>query len=153
MERRHFELERGYLNIDADGLYLSPSGNLQEARAMPERSRTNRTRRTAYGLFGLLLIGTRALLEVLHVDTARANGLVLALGLAGAGVLVLAHRFRHDLAPAFRIPFAKVRALEAEGDRLTVHFVNGDDREDRHTLVAPAEAIALARAAFDASRR
>jgi hypothetical protein len=23
MERRHFELERGYLNIDADGLYLS----------------------------------------------------------------------------------------------------------------------------------
>ena len=153
MEPRHFELERGYLNIDSEGLYLSPSGNWQEARATPERSRRNRTRRTAFVLFGLLLIGSRALLEFIHMDGMHANSLALGLGIAGAGLLVLVHRFRHDLAPAFRIPFAKVRVLEAVGDRLTLHFVNADGREDRYTLVAPPEAIALARKAFEASRR
>lgn len=152
MERRHFELERGHLNIDADGLYLSPSGNWQEALAAPERTVRARSRRTVYGLFGLLLLLSRALLEVLNVRTEQANGLVLAFGLAGVGMLVAMHRFRHDLAPSYRIPFAKVRSLEATSGRLTVHFVNGDQREDKVVIEAPPAALELARAAFSASR-
>lgn len=35
MLRRHFELERGYLNIDAHGLAFTRSGNWQHAREAP----------------------------------------------------------------------------------------------------------------------
>ena len=95
MERRYFLLEAGYLNIDDKGLYLSPSGNWQEALATPERTAIGRTKRSVYGLFGLVLIMTRGALEFAHVSTNRANGLVLSIGVAGAGVMLLLHRLRH----------------------------------------------------------
>ncbi len=152
IERRHFGSGRGYLNIDEHGLYLSASGNWQEAHATPERSVKGRAKRSVYGLFGILLVLARGGLGFAHVDTARANGLVLALGFAGAGVLLAMHRFRHDLAPHLRIPFTKVRALACGKDRIDVHFVNGDDREDHLTIQAPPAAVELARQAFSASR-
>ncbi len=152
MERRHFQLDEGYLNIDDKGLYLAPSGNWQEALANPERTVKGRIKRSVYGLFGLVLIMTRGALEFAHVSTNMANGLVLSIGLAGAGVLLLLHRFRHDLAPAYRIPFAKVRSLDVNEGCITVHFVNGDHREDRVNLKVPDQALMMIQEGLERSR-
>jgi hypothetical protein len=87
-----------------------------------------RTKRSVYGLFGLVLIMTRGALEFAQVSTNRAHGLVLSIGVAGVGVMLLLHRLRHELAPAYRIPSAKVGSLDVNEGCITVHFVNGDHR-------------------------
>ncbi|MBL8002516.1 MAG: hypothetical protein JNL05_11185 [Flavobacteriales bacterium] len=152
MERRHFELERGYLNIDADGLYLTRSGNWQEALSAPERTVRRKASRGLYLLFGAVLIGIRALFELSHLGPATANKVMFGLGLAGAGLLFTLQRFRHDLAPTYRIPFSKVRSLEGGEGRITVHLINGDHREEQVVIEAPPAAVDLARSAFAASR-
>lgn len=152
MERRHFELEAGYLNIDAHGLYRSASGNWDEVSKLPERSIRSRVRRMVISAFGIALLAVRILFELLHPGAWDTGRLVLGIAIAGVGTVVLVNAFRHDLAPSFRIPFAKVRYLAAEGDRITVHFMNGDDREDNVMIQAPPEAVEMARKAFMASR-
>ncbi|MFN6115998.1 MAG: hypothetical protein ACK46G_15370 [Flavobacteriales bacterium] len=141
MQRRHFELERGYLNIDGEALYFTRSGNWQEALGTKELSGSHTPRRTLHVLFGFLLIGARAFFDLLHLPSQGPEGLLLTAGLAGLGVLVLYHTLRHDLATTFRIPFSKLRNVQSDGRNVTFTFVDGDWKERSRTVALPADAI------------
>jgi len=152
MERRHFELERGYLNIDADGLAFTRSGNWQHAREAPERSRQQRPRQDMGRILGYLLILSGGLFSGLMKVGHAAVSVPLTIGLIGLGAFKLYRALRHDLAPEFRIPFPLISELQVADGRLTVHFLNGDMEEDQHSVIAPPEATSMARNALAASR-
>lgn len=141
MQRRHFELERGYLNIDGEALYFTRSGNWQEALGTKELSGSHTPRRTLHVLFGFLLIGARAFFDLLHLPSQGPEGLLLTAGLAGLGVLVLYHTLRHDLATTFRIPFSKLRNVQSDGRNVTFTFLDGDWKERSRTVALPTAAI------------
>ncbi len=148
MERRHFELDRGYLNIDDEALYFTRSGNWQEALGTKEQSGRLSPRRTIHSLFGSLLIFSRAFFELLHLPTRGPEGFLLSFGLAGLGLLVLYHALRHDLAPTFRIPWSKLISIE-QTDRLTeLRWQDGDGKERTRRARVPPEALDLIRTTF-----
>ena len=141
MERHHFELDRGYLNIDADALYFTRSGNWQEALATPEKSGGLSPRRTLSTLFGMGLIGARAFFELLHLPTDGPKGLLLTAGLAGLGVLVLYREVRHDLAPSYRIPRSKLLSAGTTERGTTLRFLDGTMKERTVTVKLPPGAL------------
>lgn len=143
MERRYFELDRGYLNIDEHALYFTRSGNWQDALGTPELSNGFAPRRTLHALFGFLLIGARAFFELLHLPTRGPQGLLLTAGLAGLGVLVLFHTFRHDLAPSYRIPRSKLLAVTTTEQGTTLRFLDGAMKERNVTVKLPPAALEI----------
>lgn len=153
MERRYFELERGYLNIDENGLAFTRSGNWQHATEAPERSKLQRPRRQVSQVIGSLLILVGGILSGLFESQHAEVSIPLAVGLIGLGIYRFYRIFRHDMAPEFRIPFRNLRSVEAKEGRLTVFFVNGDLEEDRFSVTAPLAAISAVEMAFTDSRR
>lgn len=143
MERRHFELDRGYLNLDEHALYFTRSGNWQDALGTPELCRGFSPRRTLHVLFGFLLIGARAFFELLHLPTRGPEGLLLTAGLAGLGVLVLYHTFRHDLAPSYRIPRRKLLSANTTEQGTTLQFLDGTMQERNVTVKLPSAALEI----------
>jgi hypothetical protein len=143
MERRYFELDRGYLNINEHALYFTRSGNWQDALATPELRGRFSPRRTIHLLFGGLLTGARALFEVLHLPTHGPEGLLLTAGLAGLGVLVLLRGFRHDLAPIYHIPSSKLLAVSTTERDTTLRFLDGAMKERKMTVKLPPEALEI----------
>lgn len=141
MERRHFELDRGYLNIDKDALFFTRSGNWQEALATPELRGGFSPRRSLHILFGMGLIGARAFFELLHLPTDGPRGLLLTAGLAGLGVLVLYREVRHDLAPSYRIPRSKLLSAGTTERGTTLRFLDGTLKERTTTVKLPPAAL------------
>lgn len=152
MLRRHFELERGYLNIDEHGLAFTRSGNWQHAREAPERMRRQRPRRDVHQLAGYALMLLGGLFSGLMKAGRSEVTITLAVGLIGLGAFKLYQALRHDLAEKFRIPFSRIHELIDADGRLTIRFMNGDLAEDEHAVSAPPEARALAMDAWNASR-
>ncbi len=144
MERRYFKLERGYLNIDAEAMIFTRSGNWQEAASAKERmgwANVGRSLRLVTG-FGLILIGG-VFLSVGELRHALHEGsIVLAVGLAGFGAYKMYQLLNDDLGHRFRIPFAKVTGMSIEKGLLTVCFLNGAFKEDTvHVKVRPEAAL------------
>lgn len=152
MERRHFELERGYLNIDEHGLAFTRSGNWQHAREAPERSPRQRPRRDVHQLAGYALMLLGGLFSGLMKAGRSEVTIPLAIGLIGLGAFKLYRALRHDLAPEFRIPFSKIHELTDADGRLTVRFLDVDLAEDEHCVGAPPEARTMAVDAWNTSR-
>ncbi len=156
MERRYFQLPEGYVNIDDTALYFTRSGNWQDALAAPERSRQQGPAHAGRRVIGvvLILLGGSFLLFG-RMSRALDNGsMMVALALSAFGAYSLYRALRHDLGPVFRIPFARIIAVDAtpEGP-LTIRFLNGDGKEDRVALKLPAEALPLIMEGFARSRR
>jgi hypothetical protein len=91
-------------------------------------------------LFGALLIGARALFELLHLPTRGPEGLLLTAGLACLGVLVWFRAFRHDLAPSFRIPRSKLLSAHTTEQGTTLQFLDGGMKERTMTVKLPPAA-------------
>ncbi len=156
MERRFFQLEEGYLNIDDEALYFTRSGNWQEALSAPERSRTQGPSHAGRRVIGVVLIVLGGMFLLFgRMSRAMDNGsMVLSLAISAFGVYSLYRAFRHDFSPVHRIPFSKILSVDGPSERvLSIRFLNGDGKEDQVALKLPVEAEALVREGFARSRR
>ncbi|MCB9183576.1 MAG: hypothetical protein H6591_06620 [Flavobacteriales bacterium] len=154
MERRYFKLNQGYLNIDAEALMFTRSGNWQEAANTEERTTkltAGRTLRLTTGI-GLILVGGLflSLGELRH--TLREGSFILAIGLGGFGMYKMYQLLNDDMGRSFRIPFAKLTALTCDEEHLDISFLNGAFKEERMRVKAPAEACRFAESAWKDSR-
>ncbi len=68
---------------------------------------------------------------------------MLTAGLAGLGVLVLFHTFRHDLAPSYRIPRSKLLAVTSTERGTTLRFLDGAMKERNVTVKLPPAALEI----------
>lgn len=146
MERSYFQLDQGYLNVDEHTLYFTRSGNWQEALAAGERTTKpgpTHTGRLVIGIVIMLIGGSFLLFG--HISHASdAGSTLVALALTAFGIYSLYRALRHDFGPVFRIPFAKITAIEGPADAsLTIRFVNGDAKEDQVSFKAPIDAVPI----------
>jgi len=154
MERQHFKLEQGYLNIDAEALIFTRSGNWQEANDAKERTAKAVPRRMFRLVFGAALVVVGGLFLSLGEMRSTLNGasIVLAMGLGGLGLFKMYGLLRDDFGRSFRVPFAKVTRLSYVDDHLNIAFLNGAFKEDRLRVKATVDAGLFAEAAWQASR-
>ena len=150
MDRRHFQLDQGYLNIDTESLVFNRSGNWQEAARVGERSAKFSVGSSIHILIGAALI----LVGGLFLTMGKGSGSypVLAFGIMGYGVYKFYVLLRHDLAPVFRIPFKKVVRIDFEGGTLSIGYLNAEDKLMDQAFKVPVEAGEFAVAMFRASR-
>ena len=153
MERRFFELEQGYLNIDDNGLYFTRSGNWQNALAAPERTASQAPQRTFRTIIGWALMAFGVLFDVLHMSRSRPVNIALMLGFIGLGLYALYQNLRHDLVTDHQIPFRKVLGMEQDGERITLRYMDGDGKERMHHFRAPDEALTLIRSQLALDKR
>jgi hypothetical protein len=154
VERRYFQLEQGYLHVDTLGLVMTRSGNWQEAEAATERSRKKAPGQAGRRVIGLVIILIGGLFLLFgRMSRASDNGsTVIALGLTAFGVYSLYRSLRHEFSPVYRIPFARMLAVEGAEGLLTVRFLNGDQQEEQVALTVPIDAVPVVLEAYRASR-
>jgi hypothetical protein len=154
MERRHFKLTLGYLNIDDAALSFSRSGNWKEVEGLKERSGYGGLSRTARVLIGIILVvlggGFLDLIDLFR--DSRADNVVFSLACGGLGLYSMFLKIADDMAPSYRIPFAKVLQLTYHGDTLEVRFLDARFKEDRVQVQLAPEAAQFAEAQWQASR-
>lgn len=155
MERRHFQLPEGYLNIDDEALYFTRSGNWQEALSAPERSRTQGPAHAGRRVIGVVLIVLGGMFLLFgRMSRALDNGsMVVALAISAFGVYSLYRALRHDFSPVHRIPFSKILSVDGPSEgAFIIRFVNGEGKEDQVVLKLPVEAVPVVLEGFARSR-
>ena len=112
IERRHFKLKKGYLNVDAEAIAFTRSGNWIEAERTVERRGPVSARHTLRVIIGMVLVGIGTAFAALKgADGGGSAGFVLAAAAGVFGFYKLTTLLQDDFTRSFRIPFAKVRAL------------------------------------------
>lgn len=154
MERRHFKLGQGYLNIDAHALIFTRSGNWQEAEEAKERSPKQNLVRFPRILIGgvLVLLGGLFLTLGKLGDAKSGGGIMLAVGLMGFGIYKMYQFLNDDFGPVYRIPFTKVEQLKLVEDHLEIDFLDATLRTQRVRVFVTLEAGIYALEAWQLSR-
>ncbi|MBL7940517.1 MAG: hypothetical protein JNL43_14245 [Flavobacteriales bacterium] len=155
MERRHFKLAQGYLNIDADALIFTRSGNWQEAEAAQERSTVQQASQLPRILTGVILVVVGGLFFGLgKLRSATGGGsIVLALGLAGLGIFKMYQLLNDDFGPVFRIPFAKVQQLKFSDDHLVIDFLDASFKPQHLSVLVTVDAGIYAEGLWNGPRK
>jgi len=154
MDRQHFKLAQGYLNIDAEALTFTRSGNWQEAENAKERSKVEKSGQVFRVVMGALLVVAGGLFLSMGSlrSAAGAGSILLVLGVMGLGFFHMYNTLRDDFGPVFRIPFAKVTSLNYAGDHLEVHFLNAAFKQDQVRIKMSIDAGVMAETAWRQSR-
>lgn len=154
MHRQHFELERGYLNIDHDALVFTRSGNWQEAVKARERSSKLDLARPLRLVSGICLIVIGGLFlsmgELRHLFDG--GSFVLAIGVGGLGVYKMYQLLGDEMGGSYRIPFNKLLRMTERQGLLEIEFLDRDHKIERMAVGASKEAAQFAAQAWKASR-
>ena len=140
MERRHFRLPVGYLNVDEAGLAFTRSGNWEHARKATVWRAPVLPGKVARILSGLLLLGFFGVFLLARKDWARPSTLLLNLGLLAGALffryLRIADGFRTD----HLIPWSWISETTWSQGRLSITIVPPKGRERVLSYDAPVEA-------------
>lgn len=150
MERRHFELEQGYLHVDDECLSFTRSGNWQEVANSLEQGEGSSPRTGRLLVGGLLVVLGGGGLALMKAASTGAS--ILTLGIVGLGIIRMYTALQHDFAPSFRIPFNKIVQLEYEEGNLRIVFLNAAHKQLDLQKRVPAVAAQFALDQFHASR-
>jgi hypothetical protein len=138
MERRHFKLEKGYLNVDTEAITFTRSGNWAEAAAAPERSARVSVGHAVRMILGIALVITgMAFYAMKGLNSGGEIAFLVATAGAGFGLYKFGNALRDDFARAFRIPYAKVRSMYLDDDGLVIAFIDGRWKEDEVKVHLP----------------
>ncbi|MEO8590739.1 MAG: hypothetical protein ABI432_15295 [Flavobacteriales bacterium] len=154
MQRQHFKLAQGYLNIDAEALIFTRSGNWQEAEGARERTKAAKSGGVFRLVTGAVLVVAGGLFFSLAElrFVLKGGSIALAIGLMGLGLFRMYSRLSDDFGPVFRIPFAKVTRLAYAEDHLEVDFLNAAFKEDQVRVRMTVDAGLSAETAWTESR-
>jgi hypothetical protein len=134
--KEYFKYGSGYINIDDGYLYLTNSGNWQEARELKEKStatiKNNNRRISNINGFLYTLITIFAFLVYFMIDTKKISISLIAL-LACAGFYTVQY-FKSDLGYCYKIPLSKIDTIEKYGNGLKISFRNEANSPDFEIL-------------------
>ncbi|MES2487659.1 MAG: hypothetical protein V4581_17140 [Bacteroidota bacterium] len=113
MQKQYYKYASGYVNIDSQNLYLTNSGNWQEARGLEEKSRatessndsrTSRMKGFVFTIFGA--IGA----FIFYMLNQKVLALPIFVGLAFTALQVLKY-FKTEFGNRYKIPLHKIIAV------------------------------------------
>lgn len=132
--KHYFKYSGGYVNIDDENLYLTNSGNWQEARGLEEKSpstvraNNNRIIRMKGFVYGIIIVVSAA---AFLFYKALSFGLLLSFG---ALAYKLFDYFGTEFGKRYKIPLNKLKEVKIEGETMTLIFLNGRNEVDRESV-------------------
>jgi len=126
----YFKYQNGFVNIDAEAIYLTNSGNWQEARNLKEKSsktiRGNKYKKYKmelyfYSYFGLLTIATIYLIYQSKTIRIPVAGIVLG--------LFLRRYLANESGNSYLIPKNKIKSIILNGDAATINFLDENNND------------------------
>lgn len=129
----YFKYSAGYVNIDADNLFLTNSGNWHETRELQEKSkvtkRQNSFRIARMNVFIYITFGIMGFIIYKSVsrDTPYFNAIF---GLPIAAYFVNRY-FSSEMGKRYKIPLSKIQSVDSyENDGIKIHFLNAANEPD-----------------------
>lgn len=132
MEKHFFKYAYGYINIDAENLYMTNSGNFQEARETEEKSSANqaqnnhRVNRMKGFVYGFLAIIAFFIVDAVENKTFAIGGFVAA----GLLAYKLFDYFKPEFGSRYRIPLSKIERIERYNKGIKIFFLNANNESD-----------------------
>lgn len=123
--KEYFKYNKGFINIDNENLYLTNSGNWQEARNLEEKSfktiKANNFRKNKISLYFYILLG----IGVLAVLFQFSKGKSVRLPLVFSGLGFAAYRYLiRETGNRYKIPLFKINSISNDNDLVTIHFLD-----------------------------
>jgi hypothetical protein len=126
-----FKYEYGYVNVDDECLYLTNSGNWEEARKAEESKENSGSGNLIYAV---ALFGIAALIVIWLLSISTVVGTSL-LALLAYGFYSWFNYLKTGVGASIKIPKAKLLNVEADNQDLIIKFLNGKDRVSFHRLI------------------
>ena len=138
--KEYFKYKYGYINVDNENLYLTNSGNWQEARETEEKSRANESENTGRIIrmksFVFIVMGAICIFLVKSLDNPKIRIGIIAI------TLFLGYRvyqvFSKEFGSRYRIPLQKITKISAQGTvDLRIDFLNANNEPDFEIIEEP----------------
>lgn len=131
--KEYFKYKYGYINIDDENLYLTNSGNWQEARETEEKSHSNENenirRITHMKSFVFVVIGGITIYLIREIQNIKVNLGIIAIALGIAYKVY--NYFSSEFGGRYRIPLQKIQSITTEGpERIRIGFLNANNKPD-----------------------
>jgi hypothetical protein len=124
--RKFYKYRYGYINVDADCLYLTNSGNWSETKQLIEKSfetsLTNGIRKTR--MIGYIVVSSILLGGFLLMNLASSKISVFLLILIPAGIYQVYRTLITEAGPRYLIPLEKIETIEEKENGITILFKN-----------------------------
>jgi len=121
--KEYFKYKKGFVNIDDENLYLTNSGNWQEARNLQEKSsktiRANRIKKNKFTLYFYILLGLGVL--SLFYQISNEKSVRIPIVICGLGFAVYRYMIR-ETGNAYKIPLHKIDSIALVETNVTIHF-------------------------------
>lgn len=123
--KEYFKYDKGFVNIDDENLYLTNSGNWQEARNLQEKSsktiKDNNSRKNRISLYFYICLG----LGVLCTFYQLSNGKSVRLPLVFSGLGFAAYRYMiRETGNRYKIPLSKIITISNENNFIRINFLD-----------------------------
>ncbi len=138
--KEYFKYKYGYINVDDENLYLTNSGNWQEARETEEKTRANENRNNrrivAIKIFVYVVLGAICIFVLKNLGKPSVGfgviGLAIFLGYRVYKV------FSKKFGSRYRIPLQKITKISAQGTvGLRIDFLNANNEPDFEIIEEP----------------
>lgn len=130
--KHYFKYDAGYINLDTENLYLTSSGNWQEARGLKEKSpatkAANNFRITRMKFFVFIVFGAITIALFTMLKNAKLS-ISLTVGL-GVLAYYLFKSFKSDFGKRYKIPLNKIEKIEGYEKGLKIIFLNERNEQD-----------------------
>ena len=131
--KHYFKYNNGYINIDEENLYLTNSGNWQEARELIEKgkasikknnARINYMKGFVYTVFAIIIFLLLFMVENKKISITLSAGLILL-------AYYVNNYFKGEFGVQYKIPLTKIDNIEPyESDALKISFKNAENEPD-----------------------
>ncbi|MFY7729817.1 MAG: hypothetical protein ACOVRN_09895 [Flavobacterium sp.] len=138
--KEYFKYKYGYINVDDKNLYLTNSGNWQEARETEEKSRANESENTGRIIrmksFVFIVMGAIFIFLVKSLENPKISIGIIAITLfLGYSVYQV---FSKEFGSRYRIPLQKIIKISAQGtENLRIDFLNANNEPDFEIIEEP----------------
>ncbi|MEC4005073.1 hypothetical protein OX283_010420 [Flavobacterium sp. SUN052] len=133
--KEYFKYNKGFVNIDDENLYLTNSGNWQEARNVQEKSsktiKANNFRKNKISFYFYILLGLGILGTIYQFS--KGNSVRLPLVFSGLGFAVYRYLIR-ETGNRYKIPLSKIKLVSRENDSVTITFLDEQGSETTEVI-------------------
>ena len=140
--KHYFKYNNGYTNIDQENLYLTNSGNWQEARELIEKGKSSIKKNNArinymkgfvYTVFAIVIFLLFFMVENNKISITLSAGLILL-------AYYINNYFKGEFGVRYKIPLAKIDTIEPyESDALKISFKNAENEADSEIVYGVEE--------------
>jgi len=129
----YFKYSSGYINIDAENLFLTNSGNWQETRELEEKSkrtkRQNSLRIARMNLFIYITFGIIAF--IIYKSVSRDKPYFNAIFSLPVAAYFVNRYFTTEMGKRYKIPLSKIQSIERyDNDGVKIIFLNDSNEPD-----------------------